>query len=135
MYALHRKGSYQRIAFVRLVGMMLIVYANRKHTPHINGVDIDSVGTGILGKLVQYCCYTEKTSGEWGMIVKLSKGHSQYDVRIGLKPDFHNKSDFLVKKYFTQIFGPIQALLSDTESCIHTLKMNLQRKLIANVNR
>lgn len=48
---LHPQGTYCRIALVRLVGMMLIVFAQEKHVPFIKSVSTDTVGTGIMGKM------------------------------------------------------------------------------------
>ncbi|XP_012276603.1 inositol polyphosphate 5-phosphatase OCRL-1 isoform X2 [Orussus abietinus] len=49
--SLHPKGVYQQVALVRLVGIMLIIFARDIHMPHIDNVSVDTVGTGIMGKL------------------------------------------------------------------------------------
>ncbi|XP_043285885.1 inositol polyphosphate 5-phosphatase OCRL isoform X2 [Venturia canescens] len=49
--SLHPKGVYHQVAIVRLVGMMLIVFAQETHLPFIKTVSIDTVGTGIMGKM------------------------------------------------------------------------------------
>lgn len=49
--SLHKKQNYKQIALVRLVGMMLIVYSQSLHLPFIKNVTVDTVGTGIMGKL------------------------------------------------------------------------------------
>ncbi|KAG5346533.1 OCRL phosphatase, partial [Acromyrmex charruanus] len=49
--SLHPEGNYTQIALVRLVGMMLLVYALEAHVPFIENVCTDTVGTGIMGKL------------------------------------------------------------------------------------
>ncbi|KAI4496546.1 hypothetical protein M0804_000356 [Polistes exclamans] len=49
--SLHPKGTYCSVAAVRLVGMMLLVFAKEVHMPHIHNVCTDTVGTGIMGKL------------------------------------------------------------------------------------
>lgn len=50
--ALHPKGKYRKIALVRLVGIMLIVFVKEQHAAYVRGVATDTVGTGIMGKLV-----------------------------------------------------------------------------------
>lgn len=49
--SLHPKAAYCPVAVVRLVGMMLLVFAQKVHMPHIQNVCTDTVGTGIMGKL------------------------------------------------------------------------------------
>ncbi|XP_011146720.1 inositol polyphosphate 5-phosphatase OCRL-1 isoform X1 [Harpegnathos saltator] len=48
--SLHPGGVYTQVALVRLVGMMLLVYALEPHIPFIE-YSTDTVGTGIMGKL------------------------------------------------------------------------------------
>lgn len=50
--SLHPKACYEQIALVRLVGMMLIVFAQNTHLPYVKNICVDTVGTGIMGKLV-----------------------------------------------------------------------------------
>lgn len=47
-----KSREYLKVSLVRLVGMMLIVFVKNKHMKYIENVATDSVGTGILGKLV-----------------------------------------------------------------------------------
>lgn len=49
--SLHPGGVYAQVALVRLVGIMLLVYALETHMPFIENVSTDTVGTGIMGKL------------------------------------------------------------------------------------
>lgn len=49
--SLHPKGVYKQIAIVRLVGIMLLLFALEAHVPYIKNVTVDTVGTGIMGKL------------------------------------------------------------------------------------
>jgi len=52
--SLHPDGVYTQVALVRLVGIMLLVYALETHIPFIENVSTDTVGTGIMGKLVSF---------------------------------------------------------------------------------
>lgn len=49
--ALHPGAMYRQVAITRLVGMQLVVMINTKHLPNIKNVAVDTVGTGILGKI------------------------------------------------------------------------------------
>lgn len=52
MNSLHRKASYRKVALVRLVGMMLLVFVQEQHAAYVRAVATETVGTGIMGKLV-----------------------------------------------------------------------------------
>lgn len=49
---LHPAGHYQQVALVRLVGMLLFVFVQRQHVQHLRFVATETVGTGIMGKMV-----------------------------------------------------------------------------------
>ncbi|RZB39939.1 inositol polyphosphate 5-phosphatase OCRL-1, partial [Asbolus verrucosus] len=51
MEGVHSKAKYKSVAVTRLVGMQLVVLVNIKHYQFVKNVAVDTVGTGILGKM------------------------------------------------------------------------------------
>lgn len=62
MEGMHPKAKYRLVALARLVGMQLAVLVNSQHYQFVKNVSTDSVGTGLLGKMVRkftMCVYVD----------------------------------------------------------------------------
>uniref|UniRef100_UPI00398F3040 type II inositol 1,4,5-trisphosphate 5-phosphatase n=1 Tax=Pristiophorus japonicus TaxID=55135 RepID=UPI00398F3040 len=49
--SLHQMAKYAKIKLVRLVGMMLILYVRKEHAAYVTEVEVETVGTGIMGRM------------------------------------------------------------------------------------
>lgn len=58
MDGLHPNAKYRLVALARLVGMQLAVMINNQHYQHVRNVSFDTVGTGLLGKMVDIVAVT-----------------------------------------------------------------------------
>ncbi|XP_051573983.1 type II inositol 1,4,5-trisphosphate 5-phosphatase isoform X2 [Myxocyprinus asiaticus] len=48
---LHPDAKYALVKLVRLVGIMLLFYVKAEHAAHISEVEVESVGTGVMGRM------------------------------------------------------------------------------------
>lgn len=53
MEGVHPDAKYRLVALARLVGIQLAVLVNSQHYQYVKNVSTDSVGTGLLGKMVR----------------------------------------------------------------------------------
>ncbi|XP_072358001.1 type II inositol 1,4,5-trisphosphate 5-phosphatase isoform X2 [Scyliorhinus torazame] len=49
--SLHPLSTYAKIKHVRLVGMMLLLYVRKEHAAYVTEVEVETVGTGIMGRM------------------------------------------------------------------------------------
>lgn len=47
-------GSVVQVKLIRLVGIMLLLYVKQEHAAHISEVEAETVGTGIMGRMVRF---------------------------------------------------------------------------------
>lgn len=45
-------GSVVQVKLIRLVGIMLLLYVKQEHAAHVSEVEAETVGTGIMGRMV-----------------------------------------------------------------------------------
>ncbi len=48
-----------QVKLVRLVGIMLLFYVKAEHAAHISEVEAETVGTGVMGRMVSGVCFYE----------------------------------------------------------------------------
>ncbi|XP_019513697.1 PREDICTED: type II inositol 1,4,5-trisphosphate 5-phosphatase isoform X2 [Hipposideros armiger] len=49
--SLHPDAKYAKVKLVRLVGIMLLLYVKEEHAAYISEVEVESVGTGVMGRM------------------------------------------------------------------------------------
>lgn len=58
--ALNGPGSVFQVKLVRLVGIMLLLYVKAELALNISEVEVETVGTGIMGRMVRIATVREK---------------------------------------------------------------------------
>lgn len=53
-------GSFFQVKLVRLVGIMLLLYVKAELALNISEVEVETVGTGIMGRMVRMATVHEK---------------------------------------------------------------------------
>ncbi|XP_057413819.1 type II inositol 1,4,5-trisphosphate 5-phosphatase isoform X2 [Balaenoptera acutorostrata] len=48
---LHPDAKYAKVKLIRLVGIMLLLYVKQEHAAYISEVEVETVGTGIMGRM------------------------------------------------------------------------------------
>ncbi|XP_036727180.1 type II inositol 1,4,5-trisphosphate 5-phosphatase isoform X2 [Balaenoptera musculus] len=48
---LHPAAKYAKVKLIRLVGIMLLLYVKQEHAAYISEVEVETVGTGIMGRM------------------------------------------------------------------------------------
>lgn len=49
--SLHPDAKYAKVKLIRLVGIMLLLYVKEEHAAYISEVEVESVGTGVMGRM------------------------------------------------------------------------------------
>lgn len=58
-------GSGFQVKLIRLVGIMLLLYVKEEHAAHISEVGAETVGTGIMGRMVSWGVWYTKSLRFW----------------------------------------------------------------------
>lgn len=59
--------SVFQVKLIRLVGIMLLLYVKQEHAAHISEVEAETVGTGIMGRMVSSWLVCLAHRGPWSL--------------------------------------------------------------------